>query len=1410
MNKLIENINEDMKENKYNEDNNIKNNNIADNIVLDNNIIKNIDNYSDTNAINLDNNITKKIDNNFNIVDKIEAENTNNNSNIVNNEMEDDFLHFTYSSYSFLQSMLKVKDIVKLAKENNMKSVALVDDANLFGSLEFNLEAVKNKIKPINGLTTNLLINNEYYAIKLLALNEIGYKNLIKLSSYIYIHNNQNIQKHITEEQLYNNSQFLVLIFDYLGGIFVRYIEKKISKIELDKTIERLKNHFQNNIYLEIQRHQIQKEQEVEEEYISLAIDYDLPLLATNKVLFQNIHAFEAHDILICISDREKKINTERRCSNNQFYFKSIKEMKELFNDLPTCIINNINLAKRCNFILFESKPELPNFNNDNFNEEDILTLESYKGLIIKLIYKVYNDYKTQKDFQNNNDLVKNLHQFFNIIKNLSILDIKLLIFNIAKFVNIEQLIKITKFNNEQNKINKIQQDTLETHNKEEEYNKKINLKNETNETNEKAKLKDAQLISNKVEYIALEEFNSLLSSIEILQKVNSELSNTNNISNTDNVSDIDNLLSINSNINSPSNDNLAFSVNNLIHYICIKYPDYFERLEYELSVICKMDFAGYFLIVSDFVKWSKENGISVGPGRGSGAGAIVAWCLQITELDPIEYGLIFERFLNPDRVSMPDFDIDFCQKNREKVIKYVINKYGEERVAQIITFGTLQAKVVIKDVGRAMNLPFRYANRLTELIPFNAVSPVTLEQAVQEVIELNLAYKGHGFYSKSDSNAAVDKGEEDQEMNALMKEVLEYALMLEGLHRHASVHAAGIIIAKNPLMEKVGLYKEEDSTLNVIQASMKYAEKLGLVKFDFLGLQTLTLIAECCALIKHNRNIDIDIENIPLDDKKTFEMLSCADAIGVFQLEGGMVNVLKQVRPDSVRDIMALTALYRPGPMDNIQTFINCKHGKQEAVYLHPKMEISLKETYGVIVYQEQVIELAKVLAGYSLGGADNLRRAMGKKNKQEMDMQRNLFISGCKKNDISEKLAEEIFDSIEKFAGYGFNKAHAAAYALISYQTAYLKANFKLEFLVTFLNLEIHDHKKISALISYAKKSNIKILKPNINRPSSYFKIFDDNTIVFGLAAIKGITQKTIEDIELQHNGNNFTSIFDFLDKMHSIKNFNKKTLEGLIIAGVFDDLEQNRKMLFENVENILKYLDKVKLEATTQQLNFFSIDNSLNNMKENIFVETNNWNIIEQLTYEFDALGVFIDLHPIEIYRQYFNLKFVNFEAVKNMKIGRHTVTLPGFIEAKFAKKSPRGKYLNLKLSDEKNIFEISVFDEKILETSADLLEEKKLVIVECDLIINEGSYKLMAKTFININNYCKNMYKHLDLKIDTEKDLNIVLQYLKSLENPQGNNSVMLFVKEGNFYLKVDLNIKLDLAVDDIIFLKQYIK
>ena len=498
---------------------------------------------------------------------------------------------------------------------------------------------------------------------------------------------------------------------------------------------------------------------------------------------------------------------------------------------------------------------------------------------------------------------------------------------------------------------------------------------------------------------------------------------------------------------------------------------DYYQRLEFELDVIIGMKFPGYFLIVADFIKYAKANGIPVGPGRGSGAGSLVAYALTITDLDPLRFNLLFERFLNPERVSMPDFDIDFCQDRRDEVIAYVQRKYGVSRVAQIITFGKLQARAVIRDVGRVLQMPYGQVDRLSKMIPNNPANPVTLKQAIE----------------------GEPKLQEERDRDAVVRNMLETGMKLEGLYRHASTHAAGVVIGDRPLEELVPLYRDPRSTIPATQFSMKWVEKAGLVKFDFLGLKTLTVIQKAELMIRRGKP-DFDITRIPFDDPLTYQMLAAGDTVGVFQLESsGMRDVLRKMKADCIEDIIAIVALYRPGPMDNIPKFIACKKGEEKPDYLHPLLEPVLKETYGVTVYQEQVMQIAQILSGYSLGEADLLRRAMGKKIQSEMDAQKERFVQGAVAKGVEAERAATIFELVDKFAGYGFNKSHAAAYAVVAYQTAYLKANFPTEFLAASMTLDLGNTDKLQMFRREAQRMGVKIAAPSVNASGVEFDVDD-----------------------------------------------------------------------------------------------------------------------------------------------------------------------------------------------------------------------------------------------------------------------------------------------------------------------------
>src|SRR5690348_670550 len=566
----------------------------------------------------------------------------------------------------------------------------------------------------------------------------------------------------------------------------------------------------------------------------------------------------------------------------------------------------------------------------------------------------------------------------------------------------------------------------------------------------------------------------------------------------------------------------------------------YRDRLGYELDVIVKMGFSGYFLIVADFIQWAKRQGIPVGPGRGSGAGSVVAWSLTVTDLDPLRFGLLFERFLNPERISMPDFDIDFCQDRRDEVIRYVQQKYGRDRVAQIITFGKLQARAVLRDVGRVLAMPYGQVDRIAKLVPYNPAHPVSLDKAIRSEPQLQAA---------GDSDEAVAR-------------LLTTALRLEGLYRHASTHAAGVVIGDRPLRELVPMYRDPRSDMPVTQFNMKWVELAGLVKFDFLGLKTLTVLDVACKLLKP-RDIPVDLATLPIDDAPSDQMLARGEVVGVFQVESqGMRRALIDMRPDRFEDIIALVALYRPGPMANIPTYCARKHGDEEPEYLHPVLEPILKETFGVIIYQEQVMQIAQVMSGYSLGDADLLRRAMGKKIRAEMDKQRDIFVAGAVKNGVPKGQADTIFELLAKFADYGFNKSHAAAYALVSYHTAYMKAHYPVEFIAASMTLDLNNTDKLSEFRSEAQRLGIKVEAPNINRSGATFEV-GEGTIYYALAALKGVGVEAVKQIVAERKKGLFTSLADFASRV-SPRAVNKRIIESLAAAGAFDTMEPNRAQI------------------------------------------------------------------------------------------------------------------------------------------------------------------------------------------------------------------------------------------------------
>ena len=655
---------------------------------------------------------------------------------------------------------------------------------------------------------------------------------------------------------------------------------------------------------------------------------------------------------------------------------------------------------------------------------------------------------------------------------------------------------------------------------------------------------------------------------------------------------------------------------------------DYKQRLQHEINIINSMDYASYFLIVSDYIKWAKKNSIPVGPGRGSGAGSLVAYCLDITDLDPIEYDLIFERFLNPDRISMPDFDIDFCEEKRDQVFEYLKKKY-KDGVAHIITFGKLKARMVLRDVGRVLGLSYGHVDRLCKMVPFDPSRPLTL----QESIDREPRFK------------------EEVKNNPKVKKLLDLSLRLEGLNRNMATHAAGVVIAGDKLAEQFPLYIDHSSNLILpsTQYDMYSSENAGLVKFDLLGLKTLTVIDKTLKRLKA-KNINLDISKINQNDEKVFSLLSTGETTGLFQLESaGMREAIKQMKPNRFDDIIALVALYRPGPMSNIPIYNECKNGLREPDYIHPTLKDILKSTYGIIIYQEQVMQIAQTLAGFTAGEADILRRAMGKKKKAELDKQKERFVNGAIKNGIAKDVANFVFTKIEPFAQYGFNKSHAAAYALIAYQTAYLKTYHKEDFIAATMTTELTNTSKLREFVEELKRLKVEIVRPSINSCFAEFKA-EEGKIFYGLGAIKNVGFEAISNIlnERENNGK-FKSFSDFINRVDA-KDVNKLQLEGLTKAGAFDELNEDRGKIYNSIPKIIQKIKNINDDKTNNQSSLFG--NSENQENEFEFVSSSSWKQKEVLSEEFKSLGFYISNHPLNEYKNIFNqLKIITYDNFSN---------------------------------------------------------------------------------------------------------------------------------------------------------------
>ena len=794
-----------------------------------------------------------------------------------------------------------------------------------------------------------------------------------------------------------------------------------------------------------------------------------------------------------------------------------------------------------------------------------------------------------------------------------------------------------------------------------------------------------------------------------------------------------------------------------------LKYKD---RLDHELKIIIEMKYPSYFLIVSDYIKWAKSNDIPVGPGRGSGAGSLVAWCLSITDVDPIKFNLIFERFLNPDRISMPDFDIDFCEEKRDLVFEYLTTKY-KESVAHIITFGKLKARMVIRDVGRVLGLPYGFVDSISKMIPFDPSRPLTLTECINNEPRLQKLVK------------------EDPRV----KKLTDLSLKLEGLNRNVATHAAGVVIADKKLTETVPLYKDASANLLLpsTQFDMYSAENAGLIKFDFLGLKTLTVINRTQKLI--NKKIkDFKVEEIDYEDQKVFDLLSSGNTVGLFQVESaGMREALMKMKPNHLEDIIALVALYRPGPMSNIPIYNDCKHGRQQPDYLHPLLEEILKPTYGVIIYQEQVMQIAQKLSGFTAGEADILRRAMGKKKRAELEKQKQGFINGAVKNGIAKDVAASIFLKIEPFAEYGFNKSHAAAYAIISYQTAFLKTYYPKEFFAASMTMDLSNQNKLSEFYEELKRMNIKIIRPDINKCFADFK-FDDDNFYYALGGIKSVGFDAISNVVKERIDNGeFKSINDFLNRVNP-KDINKLQLEGLVKAGAFDGLENNRNSLFSSIPNFILKTKNIHENKIANQIDLFSSDDEQDN---EIILNVEDWKFEERLSREFEAIGFFISDHPLnqfkEIFDDYKIVDYSGFNSDDNIKEANIAATLLKLTERKTAKGN---SYAVIKFTDLSSVFELFIFSD-ILELNREALVEGSSLIITLSKSISNDENRFKRINVLKIASL-KNLFNKpvssITFNLKSTKDIDQISNFLQKEGSTEVKINIINKENKINFKLK----------------------
>ncbi len=1110
--------------------------------------------------------------------------------------MSQPFVHLrVHTKYSIGEGTLYVsanpkKDpnrqtIVKLCQQHEMPAAAITDTNLMSGTAEFSDAMSDAGIQPIVGICASLnhhdradpkiLRIEQLSQIILLAQNELGWNNLCKLNSLMYMRrDNQHLGAFLTMAELENNSAGLICLSGGHTGPLGKMILQGQSA---DEMAHRIKKIFGDRFYIEIMRHGLDEQIKTEPELLRIAVEQEIPIVATNDVCFAGPENYESADALACVLQQTKVIDPDRKRKNSEQYFKSSAQMSELFSDLPEALENTFVIAQRCGFMVnTKSKPLLPKFGDDFDAECQMLRDNARDGLVLRMV---------------------------------------------------EQKIPETE------------------------------------------------------------------------QK------------------------------------------------------QYFDQLNFELDVIIKMGFPGYFLIVADYIGWCRKNDILVGPGRGSGAGSVVAWALRITNINPMQYGLLFERFLNPDRISMPDFDVDFEPAGLERVANYISEKYGADHICRIITFGSMQARGAIRDIGRVYGMPYSKTDRFAKLIPMDAKK---IADAVRQSDEIQ------------------DLLDTDQDL----KKVVDVSMEIEGTFRNLGQHACGFVIGDRPTTAIAPIYRDPGNEMPSCQFDGHFLESVGLIKFDFLGLETLAILKYAVQMVKQIRGINLNLDEIPLEDEKTFDLWRSGKTIGVFQYEAPFVQqTLKKMQPKSFANIIALNALNRPGPIAYIPQYIARMHGEEDVKYPHPAAEEILKETYGIIVYQEQVMQLSRALAGFTRGESDTLRKGMGKKIKEVMDKMRVKFVDGCEaQKTLSRAAAEDMYQQFIKFAEYAFNKSHSVAYSVIAAQCAYIKAHYPAEFLAAAMSSELNDSDQISLYLDDARTNfNLEVVPPDINNSESLF-IVKDNKIIFALAAIKGVGKVATDAIIAERNENGkFKNLTDFVKRTAGI--INKRVLEAFAKVGVLDSLEPNRAKIFMNADAILAYASKQKQGANLLSLfaNTAGDDVTENQMSKNL-IATPAWNFGERMSNELSALGFYISAHPIDQYKNLIKREKLTTSAILPTKRDRESVMIAVSVNSFNKRITKMGKLMcGINAADSFGNIDAVCFGETVSSVTQ-VLQNENLVLLRGRVSVRDASVSMFVDGVIPLTHWIADVAKKIILDTHTSDRLTDIKNLIDGL--PAGQTKVML--------------------------------